>query len=273
MKNILLLSDFSSNSKNAIHYAMRFFENENCTFHLMHVHKIRSFVSDDLMHAPKESVYESITKVPRDKLNSIAQILKDTYKNEKHQFEIHIDFDVFTDAIKQAVINNDIDFIVMGTNGISGAKEVLFGSNTINVIRKVNCKTLAIPEGYTFSPIKELLLSLNPRDRIDGKHYTDLLEFMEAYQLNLHVLRVNPNNENQEVEKEDRAALSILTCKYHVVNGVPMDFALLSYLQTNPVDVLALFAKKESALEHFFLQKNSRMSIAKMPKPVFVLHG
>ena len=113
MKNILLLSDFSSNSKNAIHYAMRFFENENCTFHLMHVHKIRSFVSDDLMHAPKESVYESITKVPRDKLNSIAQVLKDTYKNEKHQFEIHIDFDVFTDAIKQAVINNHIDFIVV----------------------------------------------------------------------------------------------------------------------------------------------------------------
>lgn len=273
MKNILLLSDFSSNSKNAIHYAMHFFKNENCIFHLMHVHKIRSFVSDDLMHSPKESIYESITKVPRDKLNSIAQVLKDTYKNENHQFEIHIDFDVFTDAIKQAVINKNIDFIVMGTNGISGAKEVLFGSNTINVIRKVNCKTLAVPEDYTFSPIKELLLPLNPRDRIEGKQYTDLLELMETYQLNLHVLRINPNKENLEIEKEDRANLSILTCKYHVVNAVPVDFALLSYLQTNTIDTLALFVKKETVLEHFFSQKNSQISISKIPKPVFVLHS
>ncbi|WP_147678266.1 universal stress protein [Algibacter pacificus] len=273
MKNILLLSDFSSNSKNAMHYAMHFFKNEICTFYLMHVHKIRSFVSDDLMHSPKESIYQSITKVPREKLNSISEELKTTYKNDKHQFEIHIDFDVFTDAVKQAVKTKHIDFIVMGTNGISGAKEVLFGSNTINVIKKVHCKTLAIPEDYKFSPMKELFLPLDSRDHIEGKHYLDLLEFIEAYQLNLHVLRINPNHENQKIEKEDKSNLSILACKYHVVNGVPMEFALLTYLQTNPIDVLVVFMKKERVLDTLFSQKSTQISISKIPKPVLVLHA
>jgi len=250
---------------------MHFFKNENCIFHLMHVHKIGSFISDDLMHSSKENVYQAITKVPRDKLKHIVESLQSTYNNEKHQFEIHIDFDVFTDAIKQAVANKRIDFIVMGTNGISGAKEVFFGSNTINVIRKVRCKTLAIPENYTFSPIKELLLPLHLDDCIEGKRYTDLLEFMETYRLNLHALRIDTNNVNPEIEQADRVSLSILTCKYFVINGVPVDFALLTYLQTNPIGFLVLFAKKTSILEHFFTQKNNQISISKIPKPILVL--
>ncbi|WP_158847013.1 universal stress protein [Algibacter sp. L1A34] len=273
MKNILLLSDFSTNSKNAIHYAMRFFKNQKCIFHLMHVHKTGSYTSDDLMHSPKESIYESITREPREKLNSIKEDLKETYKNLNHQFEIHIDFDVFIDAINQAVKNKKIDFIIIGTNGATSAKEIFLGSNTINVIRKVNCKTLVIPEDYRFTPIKELLLPLDPRDVIDGKQFTDLLEFMETYQLNLNVLRVNPNKENAEIEKQDVSNLSILKCKYQVVNNVPIDFAVLSYLKTNTIDFISLFVKNKGFLEHLFSKGNTKINISKIPKPMLVLHG
>lgn len=273
MKNILLLSDFSNNAKNAIHYALHFFKNEKCTFHVMHVHKIGSFTSDDLMHSSKESIYESITKAPKEKLQALVANLKNTFNNANYSFETIIDFDVFIDAINQAVINNKIDFVVMGTNGATGAKEALLGSNTANVIRKVKCKTLIIPEGYTFTPIKELLLPLDPEDFIEGKRFTNLLEFIDTYQLHLHVLRINPNKENTEIEKEDRSNLSIFDCKYHVVNKVPMDFALSSYMQTNTIDFLSLFVKKEGFLEHFFSKSNTKISISKISKPILVLHA
>ncbi|GAL60897.1 putative universal stress protein UspA [Algibacter lectus] len=154
----------------------------------MNVHKMGSFTSDDLMRFPGESIYQSITREPKGKLYVLKAELENTYKNFDYQFEIHIDFDVFIDAINQAVVSRNIDFVVMGTNGVTGAKEILLGSNTINVIRKVDCKILAIPEGYRFTPIKELLLSVGPRDVIDGNQFTDLLEFMETYQLHLNVL-------------------------------------------------------------------------------------
>jgi len=52
MKSILLPTDFSENSKNAIEYAMRLFENEQCTFYVLHVQKASHYATDDLMAAP-----------------------------------------------------------------------------------------------------------------------------------------------------------------------------------------------------------------------------
>ena len=37
-----------------------------------------------------------------------------------------------------------IDYVVMGTKGATGAKEVLFGSNTVHVFKKVKCPVLAL---------------------------------------------------------------------------------------------------------------------------------
>ncbi|MBU2938937.1 universal stress protein [Lacinutrix sp. C3R15] len=272
MKNILLLTDFSDNAKNAIHYALHLFKNEKCIFHLMHVHKIGSFTSDDLMQAPKESVFDSITKEPRENLNNLKEELQENFPNKKHKFETHIDFDVFIDAIKQAIKKNKIDYLVMGTNGASGTKEVILGSNTVHVIRKINCKTLIIPENHEFTPIKELLLPLDPKDAIDGKQFIDLIDFIEIFKLHLHALRVNPNNENTDIESQDIENLALLDCKYHVVNNVPMDFALSSYMQTNTIDFLSLFVKNEGFLDHFFSKANTKINISKVSKPILILH-
>lgn len=272
MKNILLLSDFSNTSKNAIHFAMDFFKNEKCTFHVMHVHKIGSFTSDDLMNSPKESIYESITKEPKEKLQALVENLKSTFSNANYSFETIIDFDVFIDAINQAITNHKIDFVVMGTNGASGVKEVLFGSNTINVVRKVKCKTLIIPETYNFTPIKNLLLPLDPQDTIDGKQFADLLEFIETYQLHLDVLRVNPNTENKEIAQEDQSNLALFDCTYNTINNVSMDAALSSYMQTNAVDFLSLFVKNEGFLEHLFSKANTKINISAISEPILVVH-
>ena len=273
MRNILLLTDFSNNAENAIHYAMHFFKLEKCTFHLMHVHKIGSFTSDDLMHSQKESIYESITREPREKIKTLIKELEETYQNSNHKFEVQIDFDVFIDAINQAISTKKIDFIVMGTNGATGTKEVLLGSNTVNTIRNVNCKTLIIPENYTFNPIQELLLPLDPKDAIKGSPFTDLLEFLETYQMHLHVLRVNPNDEHSDEKLHDAFNLAIIDCNYHIVNKVPLDFAIASYMQTNKIDFMALFIQKEGFFEHFFSKSNTRINISKLSKPILILHS
>ena len=272
MKEILLLTDFSKNARNAIDFALQFFKNEKCRFHIMNVHKIGSFTVDDLMLASKESIYNFITKVPKEKLEALVEDLKSEYNNLNHSFKAHIDFDVFVDAISQLIKAKNIEYVVMGTNGETGVKEVLLGSNTIHVLRKVNCKTLVIPEGYTFKSSKEILLPLHADDVIANKEFTGLLEFLETYQLHLHVLRVNPNNENSENEQQDINDLALLDCIYNTVNTVPMDYAISSYLQTNTIDFIVLFVKKEWFLDHFFTNPNTKVSISKISKPMLVLH-
>ena len=45
MKNILIPTDFSKNSWNAIEYALKFFENSCCNFYLLHVNTINTLVN------------------------------------------------------------------------------------------------------------------------------------------------------------------------------------------------------------------------------------
>ena len=61
MKNILLPTDFSDNSKNAIQYAMEFFKNERCTFYILNVQKASSYTTDNLMVAPENTtIHQSV---------------------------------------------------------------------------------------------------------------------------------------------------------------------------------------------------------------------
>ena len=61
MKNILLPSDFSKNSKNAIQYAIKFFENEECHFYILNIQKSSKYITANLGAGPQsDCVYDIV---------------------------------------------------------------------------------------------------------------------------------------------------------------------------------------------------------------------
>ena len=104
MKNILLLTDFSENPSNAIQYALNLFKRDTCSFFILHVKSSTSYTTDDLMSSGNKSIYDSIIEDEKNKLSSIITQLKKDFKTEDFQFETIVDYDVFTDSIKQVVI-------------------------------------------------------------------------------------------------------------------------------------------------------------------------
>ena len=52
-----------------------FFKSEHSTFYVMHVFKVKSFISDDLMYS-NDTIYESIVNEPKEKLNHLVARLK-----------------------------------------------------------------------------------------------------------------------------------------------------------------------------------------------------
>ncbi|WP_431135126.1 universal stress protein [Psychroserpens mesophilus] len=272
MKSILLLTDFSKSATNAIHYAMRFFESETCVFHIMNIHKAGTFISDDLMTSPTQNIYESFTKVPKEKLNAIVEDLKATYKNPNHTFEVSVDFDVFTDAVNQAIKNKAIDYVVMGSNGATGAIEVVFGSNTINVIRQVICKTLVVPKDYTFKPITHFLLPLQFDDVIDTEQLNVINDFTKHYNLKLHVLRVCKNNESTHYVTTDQNILKTYDCNYLVEQDTTFYQAVTNYLKTHTIDMTGLIVHDKSFIKRLFTQSPT-IELSKVIKvPLMIFH-
>jgi nucleotide-binding universal stress UspA family protein len=275
MKNILLLTDFSENSINAIHYALRLFSGRSHNFFVLHVKVSNTYLSDDLVAMGNKSIYDSLVKKPKSRLKKLVAGFEETYGKEDFRFEMLIDHDVFTDAVKQVIASKAIDLIVMGTNGATGAKEVLFGSNTINVIRKVYCPTLVIPERFEYTSPDEVLLPLDVKDSLHGDAFASLLAFMRLYSKKLHLLRIYPNGEFS-TEEEDRKHieehLNDMTHEYHMVSNTPMDHVVNAYTQTHGIDLIALLVQKESLFERFFTGSSTTEISKKLKVPLLVFH-
>ena len=149
MKRILLPTDFSENSQNAITYALALFKNQECQFHILNIQKLSEYMMDDVMASTQgESAYNSIIKDNNVKLKALVKKLRKTYKLQPFTFNTLFDFDDFVPAINQAVESHNIDLIIMGTNGASGGEELLFGTHTVHAIQIAKCPLLAIPSNY-----------------------------------------------------------------------------------------------------------------------------
>lgn len=158
MKNILLPTDFSENSWNAIRYALALFNNEKCTFHLLNVYT-PEIASSRFMAASFESgTFEDGARLHSEKgLEAVLKQIHEFSRNKDHHFKTISSFSLLVDEIRESVENHDIDLIVTGTKGISGLVEVFMGGNTVRIIKAIkNCPVLAIPQHFEFKTPSEI---------------------------------------------------------------------------------------------------------------------
>jgi nucleotide-binding universal stress UspA family protein len=277
MKNILLLTEFSDNSINAIHYALKLFSGDSCNFFVLHVETANAYLSDDLMAAGNQSIYDSLVKKPKDKLAHLTTQLKRKAEQEDFNIEMLIDHDGFIDAIKQVTKAKEIELIVMGTNGVTGAKEVVFGSNTINVIRKVDCPTLVIPEAFEYQNPEQILLPLDFQDALDSDAFHNVLDYVKNFGKKLHLVRINSDIEDSKESQKDETQINIsldnLDHEYHMVNNIPMPHVVDSYVQINNIDLITLLVQRESLFERFFIGSTTSKISNKLRVPLLVFHS
>ena len=63
-------------------------------------------------------------------------------------------------AVENVVKKNDIDFLIMGTQGATGAKEVFLGSNTVKVLKHIkNIPILTVPTGHNFQNLTQVIFA------------------------------------------------------------------------------------------------------------------
>lgn len=276
MKQILLLTDFSKNSINAIHYALHLFADDVCDFYLLHVEISKAYVSDDLVTGGSQSIYDSIFKKSKHKLSKLMDDLKTKFKNNNFSYHELLDYDGLTDAINQVKTSKSIDLIVMGSNGITGSKKAVFGSNTIKVIRNVNCPTLIIPEEFAYQKPSEIVVPLGD-DALNSLAFSELLKFMERFSDKIHLLRLKPNHETSQEEEKDHKYIADfiknLECAYHVIDGVPMEHVVSCYTQTHNINLTALLVKKETFFEHYFTGSSTSKISNKLRVPLLVFHS
>ncbi|WP_339685461.1 universal stress protein [uncultured Nonlabens sp.] len=240
MRVIIIPTDFSENAFNALTCALQYFDNEEATFIIVHTYEEKE------QHQLKEF---------DDQLDHLLERVEYLTDNPLHNFETKNICGNFITQLNDLVDIQNADLVVMGTQGRTADRKLSFGSNTLQVIKKVKCPVLAIPLELEFKSPDHILLPSELLIPFKNREL-DLISSMALHHGSelrlLHMAKFDSLSKRQLQIKalvESRFRESEITYLHHDL-GVPTT-VINNLISQNHIDLLILVNSKHSFLESF----------------------
>lgn len=260
MKNILLPTDFSDNSLNAIRYAIQLFKNDDCTFHLFNAYTPVVYDLTYVLLSPAQfGLRDPIRAASQEGLDDlIKQLLNEFGSNPKHKFETIARFETLIAGIKELIVERNIDLVVMGTKGATGAKKILFGSNTVQVFKEIKFPVLAIPSNFDYVTPQEILFPSDLEVEFSMGQLQVLKEIAKLHTSKINALHVSTGHGLSEIQDRNKTLLPTLfkrmAYEFHDVEDMEIPAAINRFQEEHAVDMLVMINNKQSFFENIFFK-------------------
>lgn len=256
---ILLATDYSSEVMNAERYAVQFAKSSHSILTLFHAYspplpppKI-TLSYDDTLRNSKLSEIKKLNQ-HRDELFHSLNINSGEINNECIVREGNAGNQICREAKESGV-----DFIFVGSHGASGFRDVLFGSNTWNVIKKSSVPVLIIPKDALFMGIKTIVFGTEYREgEIPALDF--LAQFAKQFSAKLTVLHITNYVLSKIFEKEmfekfrkdvkEKVAYEKLKMK--LIKNEDLAQGLNKFCENKKTDLLVMCPEKQILLQKIF---------------------
>ncbi len=259
MRKVLVPTDFSDNAFNALQYACQIFKYERSDFYVIHAYADEVYQQDKVVRRSflnelKEVTFQKSERRLKDTLDRIREYSP----NPRHKFKIISAFGTLTDELNDLVNTENIDVVVMGTRGETNDRQITFGSNTIQVLKYVQCPVLAIPENYSYHPPKEVLFPTDYMVPYKRRELKLLCEMSGSFRSTIHMLYINPRKKlslRQEDNKEFlKGCLQKAELYFETTTEDDKTVAITKYIVHKHVDMLVMVNSQHSHLEDMLYQ-------------------
>jgi nucleotide-binding universal stress UspA family protein len=275
MKKILFPTDFSEAATNAFVHALEFAKVVNGELILLHTFEIPVY---DSQFFPENyaSIYSSIElakfemfkdEIP--KLRTIAMERKLEDIVIKHRL---MDGDLLYN-LKNAVKEDQIDFVIMGTTGASDWTKFFLGSNTSSVISGVDVPVLCVPIDAKFKKIKTIGFTTRYREK-DKKELKKVLKIAKKTDAKVKSLYVKTSNSDVSTEtvKEWEKEFANDNVEFLVLPSDEVKETILDFVLYKEIDVLAMITHKRSFFESIFDSSFTKKMSKETSVPILIMH-
>jgi len=275
MKKILLPTDFSEAATNAFVHALEFAKIVKAELILLHTFEIPVY---DSQFFPENyaSIYSSIElakfEMFKDEIPKLRTIATERKLDDiviKHRL---MDGDLIYN-LKNAVEEDQIDFVIMGTTGVSDWTKFFTGSNTSSVISEVQVPVLCVPADAKYKKIETIGFTTRYREK-DKAELRKILKIAKKTDAKVKSLYVKASNTDvseatiKEWEKEfENENVEFLVLPSDEVKETILDFILFK-----DIDVLTTITHKRSFFESIFDTSFSKKIAKEVSVPVLVMH-
>lgn len=278
MKNILVPTDFSENSWNAIKFGLEFLKNSNCNFYLLHVTPITNFFGEENSVVPNlEIIEKTFVTQAKNSLHLLLKKIKELSPNPKHNFITLTSYDHFIDAVKSQIQEKNIDLILMGTKGATGIKQAIIGSNTGDLITKVKCPVLVVPEKAVFKQINEIGFPTDYNIFYQTKILSTISEIAKMYDSSIEIVHVTKKDEKLTLfQKENKEYLNDFFMdekhRFHKITNRKIESGVQCFVETHHIDMIVMIAKNLNLFQQILFKPTIEEISYHTEIPFLVLH-
>tara|TARA_R100001369_G_scaffold71386_2_gene99256 strand:- start:1869 stop:2714 length:846 start_codon:yes stop_codon:yes gene_type:complete len=257
-KRILIPTDFSKNALNAARYALDLYAKLNCEFYFLNVFRLTHYTTNTLiLPEPGSAEYEAAKGASEEAFAKLLDMLELHHDNPKHSYHTISSFNFLSEAMKQTIDNKDIDLVVMGTQGATGAKGIIFGSNTVNAMEKIReCPVLAVPDELRFSIPKEIVFPTNYKSSFSRKELNYLIEIAKMHNTSIKVVHFTKKTTLTEDQEKHKQLLDDILQgvdhSFHTLTDKDVAQGITSFVQSRNSDMIAFINKKHFLFNSIF---------------------
>lgn len=256
MQRILVPTDFSENAKQALVYARDFAHKLGAELVLFHAYHI-PYVHAEMPAGMYQSAIDEAQEETENQLQELANKLLGPEGDANVPYQLASKLGFAVETILSYAEEIQADLILMGTQGVNGLADVILGSITSSVVERAELPVMAIPEGYEFKELKNLVFATN-YDTSDLAALKHLVKIATAFNATIHVVHVNSSG--NEVEQQQSSSFKNVIQQevgydpltFEVMEADDVASGIESYSKTHQVDAIALVKRKRNLLESLF---------------------
>ncbi|WP_126243635.1 universal stress protein [Chitinophaga rhizosphaerae] len=278
MKRILVPTDFSPTAEKAFRFALDLAQRSNGSIILYHA----CTPVESIFVGTAETRNEYNTKSKIDTLKRLQRLRKKVAAGSPGvAVSTIVGRSPFIDKLLEFVIDHHIDLIVMGTQGCSGLKKTIIGSEAARVVERVDRPVLLVPGSYEFKELgrfvfatdflqtdKAALATVSEMAKL-YKADINLLHFQNAY--NTPVDKLREKNDFDTYAHNLQRELNAYKIEAHLLEAGSVTATMETLDKKFPHDILVMVRRKKTFLEKFFVKSFTRNMSFVTKKPLLVI--
>ena len=260
MNTVIVPVDFSATSLHAARYAARLLAGHYGVDLILY----HCYSKPSEAEKAKESLEQLKTELMKDHIVKMEVLAHES--------------DDFVDGLEKAVRHRSADMVIMGITGKSALSQVLFGSNTLKMVETKACPVLIVPEGASFSPLKNVMLTSDFKNTLNTTPSVPIKDFLDVFHPQLHIVNVDKDHfisltENYEMEKQDLIRLfEGYKPEFYFMRLYDVDEAINIFAESRNIDLIIVIQKNNSFIEKMLKGSRTKTLTYHSKLPILLMH-
>lgn len=272
MKKILVPTDFSKLSINALNYAVQLAKRTESEILLLHVFSIPLLTEDPPLISTKQYLEEGVLA----SLEKLKQSLEELDPSLRISSAAKVGMPVT--GIMDFAKDQHVDLIILGAQGIGYIRERILGSTASMLIRKVETPVMVIDKKVRFKEPKNIVLAVDLAETDDQAVLAPLRKLAAKFQSHICILNIfteaNIIPSFGEIDESFRLekALKHTHHTFFEVEHPNVVMGINDFVKKNDIDLVTIISRKHSLIERLFNEPLTKAMTFHSHVPLLVLH-